>query len=135
MALPPGFGRLATKPLPTGSAASTKTTGMVWVCCSITLAAGVLLVRITSGASAASSFADLVVNSASALVQRMSMARLRPSAHPSLPSSSRNAAIPAWASGSLSSELVRMPIRRVRRCCCARAPSGYAAAVPSRDMN
>jgi len=49
VALPPGRGRLATKPLPTGSATNRKTIGMVWVCCSITRAVGVLVVTIKSG--------------------------------------------------------------------------------------
>jgi hypothetical protein len=32
--LPPGLGRLATKPLPTGSTVDAKTIGMMRVCCS-----------------------------------------------------------------------------------------------------
>src|SRR6266436_9142450 len=41
VALPPGCGRLSTKPLPTGSATITKMTGMVRVCCSIDAVGGV----------------------------------------------------------------------------------------------
>src|SRR6266550_8997357 len=43
VALPPGWGRLSTKPLPTGSATITKTIGTVRVCCSIDAVGGCVL--------------------------------------------------------------------------------------------
>src|SRR6516165_7967635 len=55
--LPPGRARLATKPLPTGSATTAKTMGIVAVCCSTAAVVGVLFARLRSGCSTTSSFA------------------------------------------------------------------------------
>ena len=49
MTLPPGRGKLATKPLPTGSETAAKTMGMVRVCCSSAAVAGVVGERIKVG--------------------------------------------------------------------------------------
>src|SRR5262249_44349795 len=48
---PPGRGKLATKPLPIGSATSAKTIGMVRVSCSMVAVIVVLCVRMRSGCS------------------------------------------------------------------------------------
>ena len=57
VALPPGRAKLATKPLPTGSATVAKTMGTLRVCCSSVAVVGVSFERIRSGCSAISSFA------------------------------------------------------------------------------
>src|SRR5262249_1815584 len=62
---PPGRGKLATKPLPTGSETITKTMGMVRVCCGKLAVVGVLCERMRSGCSAISSFANRCINAAS----------------------------------------------------------------------
>ena len=49
--LPPGLGRLATKPCATGSETRTKTTGTVLVACRTTSRLTVVTARITSGIS------------------------------------------------------------------------------------
>jgi hypothetical protein len=59
--LPPGRGKLATKPLPTGSRTTAKTMGMVRVCCSSAAVLGVPCEKITSGCSATSSFANCCI--------------------------------------------------------------------------
>ena len=101
--LPPGRGKLATKPLPIGSPTVAKTMGMVRVCCSSAFVVGVVLARITSGCSATSSFAKRCIAAASVgFAQRVSIRVLWPSIHPSFWSPSRNAAIWACASESLS---------------------------------
>ena len=77
--------------------------GMVRVCCSIAAVVGVLCERMRSGCSATSSFANRCLDSASpGVAQRVSIRMLRPSAHPSFWSPSRNAATQACPSGSLS---------------------------------
>ena len=63
--LPPGRGKLATKPLPTGSETVAKMMGMVRVCCSSAAVVGVLCERMRSGCSATSSFANRCLDSAS----------------------------------------------------------------------
>ena len=82
--LPPGRDRLATKPLPTGSETFAKMMGMVRVCCSINAVMGVFCVRMRSGCSPTSSFANRCIKSASAAAQRASIRMLRPSVHPSV---------------------------------------------------
>jgi hypothetical protein len=54
--LPPGYGKLATRPLPTGSATTAKMIG-VRVCCSSDAVVGVVCERMRSGCRATSSFA------------------------------------------------------------------------------
>src|SRR5262249_21520386 len=65
VALPPGRDRLATKPLPTGSATVAKTRGMVRVCWSSIAVVGGLFERMTWGLSATSSLANRSINFAS----------------------------------------------------------------------
>jgi hypothetical protein len=88
--LPPGFARLATMPALTGSATCVNTTGMVWVAVCIALTAGVVLTRMTSGDSATNSIAAF---RKSLVCLRYSICTLRPSVHPNLCSSLRNASI------------------------------------------
>ena len=82
--LPPGCGKLATKPLPIGSPTTTKTMGRLRVCCSSAVVGGVVLETITSGCSATSSFADRCIASVSpGVAQRVSIWVSRPSVQPS----------------------------------------------------
>src|SRR5215813_4141567 len=100
--LPPGRGKLATKPLRTGSVTTANTIGMVRVCRSRAAVVGVLCERMRSGCSATSSSACRGNDVPSDGVQRMSMRTLWPSIHPSFPNSSRNDATNAWRSRSFS---------------------------------
>src|SRR5262249_36015432 len=71
--LPPGRGKLATNPLPTGSATMAKTIGIVRVCCRSAVVVGVVFERMRSGCSATSSFANCRIKSASTgVAQRVS---------------------------------------------------------------
>ena len=130
MTLPPGRGKLATKPLPTGSATFAKMMGMVRVCCSSAAVVGVLDERMRSGCSATSSFANRCIDSASGAAQRVSIRMLRPSVHPSFWSPS-----PERRDAGLSFR-VALGIRHQHADpphpsgCCARAASGHAAAAP-----
>ena len=65
MAFPPGRGKLATKPLLTGSAMFAKMMGMVRVCCSSAAVVDVFAERMRPGCSATSSFANRCLDSAS----------------------------------------------------------------------
>ena len=101
--LPPGRGKLTTRPLPIGSLRLAKTMGMVRVCCSSAVVAGVVFETMTSGWSATSSFANRCIAAASVgAAQRVSSRMLLPSVHPSLRSPSRNAATWVCTSASLS---------------------------------
>src|SRR6516164_1737347 len=85
VALPPGRGKLATKPLPIGSATIPKMIGMVRVSCSSAAVAGVLCERMRSGCNATSSFAYRCIDSGSAgVAQRVSIRKLRPSNQPNV---------------------------------------------------
>src|SRR5262249_45795236 len=85
VALPPGRARLATKPLPTGSATIAKTIGMMRVSCNRAAVVGVLCERIRSGCNATSSLANRCIESGSAgIPQRVSIRKLRPSTQPNL---------------------------------------------------
>src|SRR5215475_4185576 len=70
VALPPGRGKLATKPLPTGSETSAKTIGILRVCSSSAVAGGVLDARKSSGRDATSSLAKRSIVSLSPVAQR-----------------------------------------------------------------
>src|SRR5262249_1855656 len=82
--LPPGSGKLATKPLPTGSETLTNTIGIVRVCCSSAAVVGVISERRRSGCSSTSSFADRLMDPKSAGIgQRILIRMLRPAAQSS----------------------------------------------------
>src|SRR5262249_16321034 len=66
----PGRAKLWTKPAPTGSATPTNTIGTAGVACCNAATSGVLLARITSGASATNSAAYLRMRSGSPAAQR-----------------------------------------------------------------
>jgi hypothetical protein len=114
-----------------------ETMGMVRVSCSIIAVIGVLCVRMRSGCSATSSFANRCIDSTSpVVVQRVSIRILRPSAQPSFASPSRNAAMRACPTGSSAASGMSTPMRRIRSACCARPASGQtAAALPKSLMN
>src|SRR5262245_60596775 len=76
--LPPGRGKLATNPLPTGSETTAKTRGMVRVCCCRLVVVGVLWERTRSGCNATSSFANRCSSASSAAAQRMYLAAIGP---------------------------------------------------------
>src|SRR5215510_9357262 len=79
--LPPGSGKLATKPLPTGSETLTNTIGIVRVCCSSAAVVGVISENRRSGCSSTSSFADRCIDrKSSGIGQRILIRMLRPSA-------------------------------------------------------
>jgi hypothetical protein len=131
VALPPGLGRLLTKPLPTGSATMTNMTGMVCVCCNISAVGGVFCVTMRSGCKAISSFADrCLISASSSAPQRKSSRVFWPSVQPRLRRPSRNTVTYSWNSGSLSGCAISTPIRRIRSGCCPSAASGHAATAP-----
>jgi hypothetical protein len=109
---------------------------MLRVCRSIAAVLGVFWVRMRSGCCATSSFANRCINSTSSAAQRRSIRVLRPYAQPTFWRPSRNAAIQACPSRSVSAYAISTPMRLIRSDCCARAASGHAtAAPPSRVMN
>jgi hypothetical protein len=128
--LPPGRARLATKPLPTGSFERAKTMGMV----EVTRFAAMIpapAVNMTSTLSRVNSAAICVKRSSRLSAQRYSMLMVRPSIHPS--SRSR-----FWKAANHSAQAagVLVPINPIVGsfpACCARTPSGHAAAVLPRS--
>ena len=82
MTLPPGRGRLSTKPAPTGSEVSVNTIGTVRVARRNGPTTAPLEARMTSGTSAANSAACVRMRSASPPLQRYSTCRLPPSVQP-----------------------------------------------------
>jgi len=133
--LPPGRARLPTKPAPTGSETTAKTTGIVRVSFASAAVTGVVPASITSGRRSTNSFAKVCALSTLALVQRMSIRRLRPSTQPNSASPCKNATSHVRYSGTSSDQPSRTPIRRIVSICCARAASGHAAAPPIKVMN
>src|ERR1700738_3195449 len=135
--LPPGRARLSTRPLPTGSTAIANTIGIVRVACCNTAVEGVVVARMTSGASATNSAACLrCLSILLAAPQRMSIRTLRPSVQPNCCSPCKNASNRACPSESSLGEFMSTPMRRMRSPSCVRAASGHAAAAapPRRVM-
>jgi hypothetical protein len=91
VALPPGFPKLSTKALATGSLVTGKTIGIVCVACSNCPTVEAPWERITSGVSATNSAACLRMASALAVAQRVSIRTLRPMLQPKFCSSCRKA--------------------------------------------
>ena len=83
---------------------------------------------------ATSSLAALRSIPKSPAVHRSSSCTMRPGASPSLSSASRNTAICACASGSVSAYGIRAPTLGMRSVCCAGAASGQAIATPPRSV-
>ena len=98
--LPPGCARFATKPL--GSDTPANTIGIVLVSRARAPIAGVVTPKIALGRRSTSSFANVLILSASAALQRSSIRRLLPSVHPNFASAARNAASQDCAIESLS---------------------------------
>ena len=135
VALPPGRGRVATKPAPTGSGVCVKTTGTVRVACSNGPTTVPPEARMTSGASATNSAAYLRVSTSLPPDQRASIRTLQPSVQPNCCSPCTNAARRAWPSASSAPKLMSTPMRRIRSGCCAPTASGHVAAPPRSVMN
>jgi hypothetical protein len=110
--LPPGRGRPATKPAPTGSLTIVKTIGIVPIARFTAAVAGVVAVRITSGDDATSSFAKVPARCKSAFVQYRAIAALRPSIQPSRANSSTKVATNTRKSGLLSDNPISTPMWR-----------------------
>ena len=91
MALPPGRGKLSTKPPPTGSMRPTNTIGTMRVACSNAPTGPAPLARMTSGASATNSAACLRISATLAVAQRVSIRKLWPMVQPDSASPCRNA--------------------------------------------
>jgi hypothetical protein len=90
--LPPGRVMLVTKPLAIGSGRFMNTIGMVRVDRWSAITPGVPLTTITSGAVATNSAAKIRMRLPSPPPKRLSIRILRPFTHPSLRSSTKNAA-------------------------------------------
>ena len=134
--LPPGRGRLATKPARTGSTTTVKTMGMMVVARCRAAVAGVVEESRTSGRDATSSVAKALARLLSASVQRSSIRVLRPSIQPSRASSSTNVATKPRNSGLLTDHPISSPMRRRPSGCSAPTASGHVnAAPPTRVMN
>jgi hypothetical protein len=82
--LPSGLGRLAIKPLPTGSDTITNTIGIVFVSLWSAAVTAVPCERITSGRDATNSFANICIRSTSPDVQRTSICKAESAVQPSL---------------------------------------------------
>ena len=93
MTLPPGRARLATRPVPTGSAATAKTIGMTDVACFAARTAAVPAVTMTSTLSRTNSAAISAKRSLRPSAQRYSIATVRPSIQPSSRSRCTKAAV------------------------------------------
>ena len=91
--LPPGRARLATRPVPTGSAAIAKTIGMTDVACFAAMTAAVPAVTMTSTLSRTNSAAISAKRSLRPSAQRYSIATVRPSIQPSSRSRCTKAAV------------------------------------------
>ena len=79
---PPGRGKLATKPSPTGSETAANTIGIVRVSRWSAAVTGVEVARITSGCRSTNSFANIRIRSTLPPAQRTSIRMLRPSVQP-----------------------------------------------------
>jgi hypothetical protein len=88
---PPGRGRPATKPEPTGSETDANTIGIVLVARWRAAVDGVAAPRITSGCRSTNSFASARTRSTLSMAQRTSIRRLRLSVQPNSASPCVNA--------------------------------------------
>src|SRR5262249_37120096 len=130
--LPPGRARLATRPVPSGSAATANTIGITDVAC-LTTRAATPDVTMTSTLSLTNSAAISAKRSLRPSPQRYSMVTVRPSIQPSSRSRCTKAVTDLlWPEGV---DAPRNPIVGTFAGCCARAASGHTApAPPSRLM-
>jgi len=127
----PGRGRLATRPLPTGSPARGNTIGIADVACFAASAGAVPAVTMTSTLSRTNSAAISANRSLRPSAHRYSMATVWPSSQPSACRRRTNAAThELWANAVLDP---RYPMVRNLADCCALATNGQAAAAPPRS--
>jgi hypothetical protein len=124
--LPPGFDRLATSPVPRGSATVANTIGMTEVACFAENTGGPA-VTMTSTLTRTNSDAISAKRSVRPSAQRISIATVRPSIQPSSPSRSLKAET-HWPAVEAVGPL-RNPIVGGFPVCCVRATSGHAAAA------
>ena len=127
--LPPGRGRPATNPEPTGSVTIANTIGMVLVAWCNAAVTAVLEQKITSGCDPISSVAKALARLVSPLVHRCSNRTLRPSVQPNRASSSTNAA--KYSPVSLSDDPISTPMRRTFSACAEVKRSSNADAPPT----
>ena len=132
VAFPPGRARLATCPIPTGSAWVAKTMGMFRVACRAASTSVEEVAKITSTFRRTSSAASSRICAAPS-AQRNSMTTFLPTTYPS----SRN---PVRSASTRSAEAVagagpRNPMSQTLDACCACACAGHAAALASPVMN
>src|SRR5262245_7278962 len=130
--LPPGRARLATRPVPTGSAADAIMIGMTDVACFAATTGAAEFVTMTSTLSRTNSAAISAKRSVRPSAHRYWIAMVRSSTQPSSRSRWTKAAV-HW----LMAEAVPAPKNPIvgSFACCARAASGHAVAPPSRVMN
>ena len=134
--LPPGWAMLWTKPAPTGSATFMNTIGIVRVACCSDAAVKLPGLKITSGAAATRSAASRRRRSSmSPPTNRVSITRLRPTAHPNCSRACANTVVRACASASSGSSPKNTPTRRTGSACCAFNATGQAPAPPSNAIN
>ena len=93
------------------------------------IGSGGAFARMTSGASATSSAANLRPRSALSSLERMSAWMLTPSVQPACWRAFWNAATPACPSRLLDAQYKSTPMRRICPNCCARAASGHIATL------
>src|SRR5450759_2539966 len=127
--LPPGRGRLATKPLPTGSLTPLNTIGTFPAIGLRISSAKLVNVTATSGERAISSAAQTRICSGWSFHHCTCMTRLRPSRHPSSSSRCKRAAI-QLREEAVSAAPINTAMRRTPSTCCARTATGHAAAAP-----
>ena len=129
--LPPGRARLATRPVPTGSATDPKTIGMTDVACFAAMTAAVPPVTITLTFSRTNSATISGKRSLRPSPQRYSIATVRPSIQPSSRRRCTKAAVHWLMADEVSGP--RNPMVGSFGCC-ARAASGQAAVAPPRSV-
>jgi hypothetical protein len=135
--LPPGRARFLIYPDSTTEAVPGMMIGTVRVSCIRTGMTRPPRATMTSGFDSTRLAALARTRSILSVVQRSSNSMLAPRVHPSLCSSCRNAPTRDCHSVSLGGNGNRIPMRRIRSACCARAASGchVPAAPPTSVMN
>jgi hypothetical protein len=129
--LSPGRAKVATRPVPTGSPANTKTIGTTDVAC-FTATAAFPPVTMTSTLSRTNSAAISAKCSLRASAQRYSIARLRPSIQPISRSRCTKAAVHGLQAEAVA--VPKYPMVGSFPGCSARAASGQEAAPPPRRV-
>ncbi len=126
--LPPGRARDATRPVPSGSAATAKTIGIVDVDCFAARTIGFAYVTMTSTLIRTNSAASSAARSLLPSAQRYSIIMLRPSIQPSSRNFCKNAVSHSpWPAGVPEP---KKPMVGSFSSCCVLAASGQVATVP-----